>query len=64
MDATAARAALDHYLSHSAAGEEEKAHGIHHEDAVLEFPQSGERFEGVGNFLPWRSQYPARSSTR
>jgi hypothetical protein len=23
-------------------------------DAVLEFPQSGERFEGVANFLSWR----------
>jgi hypothetical protein len=26
---------------------------------VLEFPQSGERFEGVGNFREWRSRYPA-----
>ncbi len=60
MDAAAARAALDHYLSHSAAGEEEKAHDIYLEDAVLEFPQSGERFEGVANFLPWRSGYPAK----
>jgi hypothetical protein len=28
------------------------------EDAVLEFPQSGERFEGVANFREWRSRYP------
>jgi hypothetical protein len=34
-------------------------HEIYHEDAVLEFPQSGERFEGVENFKSWRSQYPA-----
>jgi hypothetical protein len=27
---------------------------------VLEFPQSGERFEGVASFLPWRRQYPAQ----
>ena len=33
-------------------------HESYHPDAVLEFPQSGERFEGVGNFLPWRAQYP------
>ena len=59
MDAAAARAALDHYLRHSAAGDEETAHSIYAEDAVLEFPQSGERFEGVGNFLPWRQLYPA-----
>jgi ketosteroid isomerase-like protein len=37
----------------------EGAHAIYHEDAVLEFPQSGERFEGVENFREWRSQYPA-----
>ena len=32
---------------------------LYHDDAVLEFPQSGERFEGVANFREWRSQYPA-----
>ena len=30
----------------------------HHADAVLEFPQSGERFEGRDTFTEWRSQYP------
>jgi hypothetical protein len=35
------------------------SHQIYHDDAVLEFPQSGERFEGVDNFKEWRSQYPA-----
>ena len=35
------------------------AHEIYHEDAVLEFPQSGERFEGVANFREWRRKYPA-----
>jgi hypothetical protein len=39
--------------------DEDAAHEIYHEDAVLEFPQSGERFEGVPNFQTWRSQYPA-----
>ena len=34
-------------------------HEIYHDDAILEFPQSGERFEGVANFKQWRSQYPA-----
>ena len=28
----------------------DRAHKIYHDDAVLEFPQSGERFEGVANF--------------
>jgi hypothetical protein len=32
------------------------------DDAVLEFPQSGERFEGVENFREWRSSYPANTS--
>ena len=35
------------------------SHEIYHDDAVLEFPQSGERFEGVQNFKTWRKQYPA-----
>ncbi len=36
----------------------ERDHEIYHDDAVLEFPQSGERFEGVANFKQWRSKYP------
>ena len=35
------------------------AQEIYHDDAVLEFPQSGERFEGVATFTEWRRQYPA-----
>ncbi len=37
---------------------------IYHDDAVVEFPQSGERFEGIANFTEWRSQYPAQVSFR
>ena len=37
----------------------DRAHEMYHEDAVLEFPQSGERFEGLANFREWRRQYPA-----
>ena len=40
--------------------DEDTAHEIYHDHAVLEFPQSGERFEGVENFREWRRQYPAR----
>jgi len=39
--------------------DEDKAHEIYHQDAVLEFPQSGERFVGRDRFLVWRKQYPA-----
>jgi ketosteroid isomerase-like protein len=37
----------------------DRAEEIYHEDAVLEFPQSEERFEGVATFTEWRRQYPA-----
>lgn len=37
----------------------DRAHELYHDDAVLEFPQSGERFEGVATFTEWRRQYPA-----
>lgn len=42
----------------------EHADEIYHDDAVLEFPQSGERFEGVANFTEWRSLYPAEVDYR
>jgi hypothetical protein len=40
--------------------DEDIAHEIYHDDAVLEFPQSGERFEGVENFRECRRQHPAQ----
>ena len=39
--------------------DEDIAHEIYKDDAVLEFPQSGERFEGVENFRECRRQHPA-----
>ena len=60
MDESGVRAAVQHYLDHSAARDEDAAHEIYLDDAVLEFPQSGERFDGVDHFLPWRRQYPAK----
>jgi hypothetical protein len=50
---------LQHYFDYSAT-DEDVAHEIYHEDAVLEFLQSGERFEGVENFREWRRIYPAK----
>jgi hypothetical protein len=32
---------------------------MYRDDAVLEFPQSGERFVGVANLKGWRRGYPA-----
>ena len=40
----------------------DRAHEMYEPDAVLEFPQSGERFEGVENLREWRSNYPASTT--
>lgn len=42
----------------------DRSHEMYHEDAVLEFPQSGERFEGLATFKEWRTQYPATLAFR
>lgn len=41
-----------------ASSDPDRAHAMYHEDAVLEFPQSGERFVGVDKFREWRKDYP------
>lgn len=48
------------YLTHAGANEA-VASEIYHEDALLEFPQSGEKFRGKDNFISWRSEYPERT---
>jgi hypothetical protein len=47
-----------HHLKYSGANEA-KAHEIYHDDVILEFPQSGERFGGKTNIQGFREQYPA-----
>ena len=37
----------------------DQAHAMYADDAVLEFPQSGERFIGLENIKTWRARYPA-----
>ena len=58
MDEEALTAALKRHWDYGGT-DQDIAHEIYHDDAVLEFPQSGERFEGVENFREWRRQYPA-----
>jgi hypothetical protein len=58
MDETKLRAALKRYGEHMAT-DAETAHELYHDDAVLEFPQSQERFVGKENFKAWRKDYPA-----
>jgi len=57
MDADTVRAMLMRNLGHGAE-DPVSSHDMYADDAVLEFPQSGERFEGVVNFREWRSLYP------
>jgi hypothetical protein len=61
MDAATVQAMLQQHFDFSRS-EPDRAHEMYTEDAVLEFPQSGERFVGVENFREWRSSYPAKTS--
>ena len=52
------RAALDQHWAASDASDFEAEHRIYHEDAVLEYPQSGERFRGRSNIQNQRGNQP------
>ncbi len=54
----AIRAALDQHWAASDASDFETEHLIYHEDAVLEYPQSGERTRGRRNIQAQRSSQP------
>ncbi len=54
----AIRAALEEHWAASDAGDFEREHRIYHEDAELEYPQSGERFRGRGNIRSQRAGQP------
>jgi hypothetical protein len=61
MDEARVRAMLEQHFEH-ASSDPDIAHEMYHDDAVLEFPQSGERFVGVKNLREWRSNYPASTT--
>jgi hypothetical protein len=52
------RAALDQHWAASDANDFETEHLIYHEDAVLEYPQSGERTRGRCNIQGQRASQP------
>ncbi|PWT81422.1 MAG: hypothetical protein C5B58_09875 [Acidobacteria bacterium] len=52
------RAALDQHWAASDANDFETEHLIYHDDAVLEYPQSGERTRGRRNIQGQRSSQP------
>jgi ketosteroid isomerase-like protein len=54
------RAALDQHWAASDANDFETEHRIYHEDAVLEYPQSGERTRGRSNIQNQRASQPSK----
>ena len=54
------RAALDQHWAASDANDFEREHRIYLEDAVLEYPQSGERTRGRSNIQGQRSSQPSK----
>ncbi len=51
------RGIVDRYAAAFAGDDFETADALIHDDYVLEFPQSGERFVGIENFREWRGEY-------
>jgi hypothetical protein len=54
------RAALDRHWAASDANDLEAEHQIYREDAVLDYPQSGERIRGRGRIQASRAAQPAQ----
>ena len=54
------RAALDRHWAASDANDFEAEHRIYREDAVLEYPQSGERIRGRRNIQITRANQPSK----
>jgi len=54
------RAALDQHWAASDANDFQAEHRIYHEDAVLEYPQSGERIRGRQNIQTQRATQPSK----
>ena len=58
MDEKTVRAALQRHWKASDASDFEAEHEIYHEDAVLDYPQSGERIRGRHNIQESRTVQP------
>jgi ketosteroid isomerase-like protein len=61
-DEQAIRQALDQHWAASAAGDLAAEHAIYHEDAVCEYPQSGEAIRGRANLQALRGHHPGKPS--
>jgi hypothetical protein len=56
------REALDRHWQASATGDADAEHDIYDEDAICEYPQSGERILGRRNLQALRSHHPGKPS--
>ena len=56
------RAALDAHWRASAAGDADAEHAIYADDAICDYPQSGERILGRKNLQALRSHHPGKPS--
>jgi hypothetical protein len=53
----------EHWEQHANSSDFERAHAIYHDDAVLEWPQSGERFVGKATLRAMREGAPPLAFT-
>ena len=56
------RAALDRHWAASTSGDQDTEHEIYHDDAIIDYPQSGERIDGRRNIQALRSHHPDKPS--
>ena len=59
MDEATIRAAIEDHWRTSETGDTEAEHAIYAEDAILDYPQSGERFRGRATIAAQRGGHPA-----
>jgi hypothetical protein len=62
MEEQEIRAALKQHWAASASGDQDAEHEIYADDAVCEYPQSGERILGRRNLQALRSHHPGKPS--
>jgi ketosteroid isomerase-like protein len=62
MENPETRAALERHWTAAAAGDQDVEHEIYRDDAVVEYPQSGERIRGRQNVQALRSHHPGKPS--
>jgi len=60
MEEREIRAALDRHWAASASGDQNTEHEIYADDAVCDYPQSGERILGRHNLQALRSHHPSK----